>query len=310
MAKLDLKGSALLTVAYSGIFSFPLTFSEIKTRLLFFPRVSSRELAQALRTLVSLRQVEFWSGYFFIGRRNLVAQRQHKLAISQAKIAEGQKLVKLMKWLPGVRGLVISGSAAVDNAKPKDDLDWLVITSDHSLWLVRPVLLLVAAGFGKRRGRNGHHRDNSWCFNMFLTESNLVLPQEKRSIYTAYEVCQARFLLAKNDLESRFLTANSWADDWLPNFFAQRLAAANAKESATWSTRGRSGFSSLRFNFPALITLLNQLSFQIQYHYMRPHMTREKVSLKAAFFHPRDTRKAIYGRWLKLINLPYVKSRN
>lgn len=300
MTKLDLKGSVLLSIAYSGIFSFPLTFWEVYKRLLFFSDVSAQDLAKVLKTLVQLKQIEFYQDHFFIGKKYLVEERQQKLKISQQKIKEGEKLVSLVKHLPWVRAMVVSGSIAVDNAKPKDDLDWLVITSDNSLWLVRPLLLVLATFYGKRRGRNGDHRDNSWCFNMFLTESSLAMPVDKKSIYTAYEVCQARFLLAKDTVERDFLTSNSWVKSFVPNFYQARL-----DEVGSSTPRGVTKPS--RYN---LLSYINKLSYKIQLWYMKPHITREKVALSLAFFHPRDTKKNIYIRWLKLINLPYVKSRN
>lgn len=300
MTKLDLKGSVLLSIAYSGIFSFPLTFWEIYKRLLFFSDVGVEDLARELKTLVQLKQIEFHRGYFFIGKKEIVGERQKKLRISQEKVAEGEKLLRLIKYLPWVKAMIVSGSIAVDNAKPKDDLDWLVITTDNSLWLVRPLLLILASFFGKRRGRNGDHRDNSWCFNMFLTESSLAMPVDKKSVYTAYEICQAKFLLAKGSVEKDFLLNNSWVKKYLPNFYESRL-----NEVVGSTPRGVAKAS--KFNF---LSSINKLSFKIQLWYMESHITRERVALNLAFFHPRDTKKYIYIRWLKLINLPYVKSRS
>ncbi|MCL4208344.1 hypothetical protein KJZ63_01775 [Patescibacteria group bacterium] len=300
MTKLDLKGSVLLSIAYSGIFSFPLTFWEVYKRLLFFSDVSAQELAKALKTLVQLKQIEFYQDHFFIGKKDLVEERRRKLKISEQKIKEGERLVSLVRYLPWVKAMVVSGSIAVNNAKSKDDLDWLVITSDNSLWLVRPLLLILASFYGKRRDRNGDHRDNSWCFNMFLTESSLAMPVNKKSIYTAYEVCQARFLLAKGSVEKDFLVGNSWVEGFVPNFYQARL-----NEAGSFVTREVAKQKSLN-----LLSYINELSYKIQLWYMKPHITREKVALNLAFFHPRDTKKNIYIRWLKLINLPYVKSRN
>lgn len=299
MSKLDLKGSVLLSIAYSGIFSFPLTFFEIRQRLLFFGQVKTSDLIESLKTLVKLKQIEYYQGYFFIGKKQIIEDRQQKQKISEIKIREGQKLVNLVKHLPWIKAMVISGSTAVNNAKPKDDLDWLIITSDNSLWLVRPLLLVLASFFGKRRGRNGHHRDNSWCFNMFLTESSLAMPTDKKSVYTAFEVCQARFLLSKGSIEKDFLLSNAWVKNFLPNFYMSRLVSSEGFDSSKVTEQKTS-----------LLAYINKLSFEIQLWYMRSHITREKVTLSFAFFHPRDTRKNIYIRWLKLVNLPYVKSRN
>jgi len=289
-----------LSIAYSGIFSFPLTFWEVYKRLLFFSDVGAQELAKVLKTLVQLKQIEFYQDHFFIGKKDLVEERKQKLKISKQKIKEGERLISLVRYLPWVRAMVVSGSIAVNNAKLKDDLDWLVITSDNSLWLVRPLLLILASFYGKRRGRNGDHRDNSWCFNMFLTESSLAMPVNKKSIYTAYEVCQAKFLLAKGSVEKDFLVSNSWVKNFVPNFYQARL-------DETASLTSSRGAQSRKNN---LLSYINELSYKIQLWYMKPHITREKVALNLAFFHPRDTKKNIYIRWLKLINLPYVKSRN
>lgn len=301
MTKLDLKGSVLLTIAYSSIFSFPLTFEEIKLRLLFFSP-SNNELMIVLKKLVKSRQIEYRDGFFYVGSRSFLSLRQERLINSQKKLLEAKWLVFLLQKLPFLNGLVVSGSAAVNNAKEKDDLDWLVISSRSSLWLVRPVLLGLAIIFGKKRERSGHHRDNSWCFNMFLTDSSLALPLEKRSIYTAYEICQAKFVIGRPGLEWQFLYENNWVKKYLPNFYANRLGELAENDGDSKEEKAN--------YLDRFVAFFNQVSFMIQYQYMKKHITREIVELDRAFFHPRDTKKSIYKKWLSLVNLHYVKTRN
>lgn len=295
MAKLDLKRSILLTVAYSGVFAFPLTLSEIRQRLLKLANVSWAELAVTITQLINEKKIRQRAGFFAVKKLPAISQRLHRKNITDQKLKDAQRLIKVARILPWIKGLAISGSAAVDNAKQADDVDWLVITAKNSVWLVRPWLLLIAGLFGKRRERNGHHRDNSWCFNLFLDDDHLALPEFKRSAYTAYEVCQARFLYAVSGTERAFLQANSWAQNLVPTYFSERLVA---------TTAGNPGGSPTQL---LIIKLFNHWLYQLQYAYMKPYITREFVAEGYAYFHPRDTKKTIYRRWVELANFNHAQ---
>lgn len=291
MRQLDLSRAIVLTVAYSGVFSFPLTIKEVWQRLLGHHLMTELELYRRLRQLQARGWVSIKDGYVLLTSLKTPVNRWRRLEATDRKLTEAQSFLRLVRMMPGVQAVAVSGSVAVGNAKDNDDVDWLIVTSPQSLWLVRPMVLFVAGLFGKRRGRKGDHRDNSWCFNMFLTETTLQVPPENRSVYTAYEVCQVKFLFDRGGIERLFLRHNVWVKSILPNFFASRIRTVVENSAAASELKWDDGGWGW----------LNWLSFKIQYWYMRPHMTREVVGLNLALFHPRNTKKSIYSRWKKIV---------
>lgn len=290
MALSSLEKAIILTVSYSNIFEFPLTEDEISRRLISKNRVSLEDVRNELSKLVRKDLIDNKDGCFFI-KNTLIADRKERNNFSKNKKREAQNFYNKAKLLPFIKAIAITGSLSVNNAKENDDVDWLIICQNHTLWIVRPLVILLALLYGKRRERDGHHRDNSWCFNMFLTEDTLDVAQQKRSIFSAFEVCQAEFVVDKDSVAEKFLIVNRWANNYLANFYTIRL-----KESHGYVSNHK---MNKQVNF--VIKLLNKGLFFIQYHYMKAKITREVVSIDRALFHPRDTKRVVVQKWKKVL---------
>ncbi|MDQ5950975.1 MAG: hypothetical protein QG639_252, partial [Patescibacteria group bacterium] len=132
---------------------------------------------------------------------------------------------------------------------------------------------------------------NSWCLNLWLEETTLSVIPDKRSVYTAYEVCQARWVISKDSIEEKFLNANSWVLQYIPNYFEYRLQNTSASSLEKTSS----------FAFNSVFNLLNSAAYHTQRWYMQRHMTIERVGKTFAFFHPRDTKRSIINEWKKVL---------
>lgn len=285
---MQLSTSVLLTLAYSQVFSKPLTKQEISLRLI---RESNQSFDGALAVLehkgLVSKNGELWQ--VNTGQRGLVELRKKRERLSRMKLQELSPFVTMAHWIPWVRGLAVTGSVSVNNADAKDDVDLMIIVQARRLWLVRPLLVLFSFMKGKRRSWN-HEESNSWCLNLWLEEQSMSVQPDKRSIYTAYEVCQARWLFSTNNVQHRFLKANEWARKFLPNYFAAELKKASKKEKLKSPTL-----------FDSALSWLNELAYSVQRWYMKRHMTTERVGVSFAFFHPRDTKRSIFDRLKDLI---------
>ena len=288
------KVAALLTLAYADQFSFPLTEIEIHQRLLKIS-LSENSLKKSLGQLKKSGLVEshhqFWK--LSSGRADWQI-RSAREKFSQKKWQEVEELVHVIGWIPWVRGIAVTGSLAVNNVAINSDIDLMIIVEPQRLWLSRVLVSLSTLWVGKLRTWQGSEKD-SWCFNLWIDDRHLGLPQYKRNLYSAYEVCQAKWVLDKVGIEKFFYQANDWVEDFLPHYFhnnySNQLAASEVKASRSQSA------PVLHFMGRKFLDLLNLLIFIPQYCYMYPHMSREKVSLSSAYFHPRSTKGQIYQRW-------------
>lgn len=275
----------LLTLAYTTQFSYPLLEKEMSLRYIQASEQKTppteKEIRTALEWLKKQGFIAEKNGYLFLpGREADVIVRQERAAASTKKLAEIKPLVMFAKLIPWVHGVALTGSTAMRNAASDDDTDLLIVTAPHRLWLVRPLFIFFAYLFGKRRSWQKEEK-NSWCFNLWLEETALAQPKASHSLYTAYEICQTEWLLSTHACKNYFFFQNQWVRRYLPNYFSKRTVGLKMPAPRRET------------NGTLLLDLLNSLCFKLQLWYMKPHMTREKVALNYAFFHPRDTRRVI-----------------
>ncbi len=286
-----------LTLCYSSVFDFPLTAREV------FWRLAKLKLSQARvkKLLGQLKQAGlvqsqdgfwWWAGALALPAKKL---RQEREGFSQKKLSSATTLFRFLSVLPWIKAVGVTGSVAVGNAKKDDDLDLLIITTDHSLWLTR--LLVVLFAQKKRRRRSfAKEEKNSWCFNMWLTTGSLTLPKEKRSLYSAYDLLQIKWLVNKDQTAALFLAKNLWVFNFLPRFSSMvwlKLRSADRKQPS---------FDHWESLLSPLLALVNLVVFVLQRVYMQQHLTQEVVGYRLAFFHPRNTKQLIYAKLKKKLN--------
>lgn len=285
----------LLTVAYTEQFDFPLSKKEVLTRLLSKQLIDSDSYLKAFKNLLKDGLLEEVRGYYFIsGLSNkkmleLVKMREGRKKISVNKWKEANEFVLLSKRIPFISGIAVTGSLAVDNTVKDDDIDFMIVTPSKRLWLTRLLIIFLASRKGKRRSFANEEK-NSWCFNLWVEESDLQLPVSSRSVYEAYEVIQAKWLFSRGGVANNFRFLNKWISKYVVNDNYD-FSFIDEKKSLWWSLPILSQF----------FDVLNYLAFVFQYLYMKRHMTRERVSLSHAFFHPRDTKSEVFSNWKKTL---------
>lgn len=290
----NLETAVRLTRRYASYFSFPLT-AETLFHFLISGQTYSRS---SLKSFFSVLQPK---------EKKLLTTRYQ---ISQAKLQRAHSLLSLFSVLPTVSLVAVTGSLAVNNAHADDDIDLMVIVSPDTLWLTRPLIVVLLKLLRLRRpGSTSQHHSpavtNKICDNLWLDETALALPENKRNLYTAHEVLQALPIFDRGGVYQRFIQANSWTKKYLANAYAialkeirgsgARAAQRNKKavqgcpktarkDAPVLSERSEHGF-----DIPNRITrVFNTLAFKLQYLYMKKKITNETVSLHAAYFHPRN----------------------
>jgi len=126
---------------------------------------------------------------------------------------------------------------------------------------------------------------------MWLESSQLALSSDKHTLYTAYEVLQADWVLQVSQVQQMFLQANAWVASVIPLGFNQKVSRSKQVDNRSYL-----GIFLLMVSAP-FIDASNFLAYLLQQWYMRQAMTREVVGFSQAFFHPRDTHRDITLRW-------------
>jgi predicted nucleotidyltransferase len=259
-----------LSVIYHNIFDYPLTMQDlIKWK-------ASDTLDIVLNGNVILK-----SGYFYMeDKEGLVYKRLLRKRISAKKMIIAKNAANLMAFIPTIKMVAVTGSLAMENSTNESDIDLLVVTKKGNLWLTRMLtyVILKTAGYKIRKAQDNKETDKL-CLNMWLDESSLAWPSKNRNIYTAHEIAQIKPLLNKTKTYNKFLSKNKW----ILNFWPNAVKIAKFKKELT--------------NEPGIISsLLDKISFDMQYKYMSKKITREVVTRNKALFHPQDWAQVVLGR--------------
>jgi hypothetical protein len=290
------------TLLYYDLFAYPLRADELVRfahRVDASPRLTRRDIAPAS---------DWWSssdGYWFLrGHDDLVGLRADRQRVSMTKLAHARRWVRSLQCVPGVRFIGITGSLSMHSATPEDDIDLLIIAARGRLWLTRALVLTALWAMRVKRADDGHsEHPNQACANIFMSEDDLALPDH--NLFIAHEICQMLPLLGP-DVYQRFLKANDWARDFLPQWEPAALAWQDRRV-----LRGlqRAAETALRPVGDALEcqAMRHQLT-RIQGKHARGHNPDVKLSPTQLRFHPRDISHTIVGhfeaRWNALSAVP------
>lgn len=261
---MDLADIVKKTIAYGEYFRFPLTPVEVHKWLIYSKPISYSSIKKYLPN-----QTEKARKYRESLKQNTTIKE---------KLAD--KFVSIARHIPFIQLIAITGSVAANNSKDNDDLDLMIITKANTLWIVRPLLLIILTVGFKRRlpGSDPDKTKNYFCPNLWLDDTALAIPQKRRNLYTAHEVLQIKPLFDVNQTYQRFIKSNKWTSTYLANAYKaiQSSVSANTKTTPSF------------FWIPLNLTL-----FFVQYLYMIPKITTESISLHSAYFHKNDISKQL-----------------
>jgi hypothetical protein len=213
--------AVLRTVIYASLFDYPLTLDQLHQSLVGV-RAEKESIASWWRSSDLLQSaIEHRDGLFFpAGRRDLIATRTRREALSRELLDRDQKILSMLSRLPFVRMAALSGSLAHLNAEGSADLDLFVITAPHRVWSVTVAALVLSKLFGFRR---------HLCMNYVISEHALkIVPED---MFTANQIIHLRPVFGSSTFE-RFVKANGFVRDFYPNFELPKSQAPGPKPLA------------------------------------------------------------------------------
>ena len=289
-----LQQAILKTICYADIFDFSLRQSEIHTYLIWGSKHAPpkrKQLIPELFDLAKSQSIAQTNGYFhFPGKHKLVDLRRTRRSISHKKIAYAQHVLDHLTLSPHIQGIFLTGALAMENSDSSDDIDIMVITGANKLWTARASLTLKLHFKGLRRTPSTSPGlvNDLLCPNMYLDETALTVPLGKQDLYTAHEVAQVKPLINKGHIYERFLAANNWINQYLPNI---NCHSRPDRESIRTKLDSRLRGNGNKAN------LIEHLAFKLQHTYMKPKITRETITPHMAYFHPRNTGNIILEQY-------------
>jgi hypothetical protein len=197
----------LRTVAYSDLFDYPLTLDELHRYLVGLQAPLPAVLGALHGGQLVPRYIVYHRGYVTLSDRQVIVETR----LRRAEVAEGMwpkatRYGRAIAALPFVRMVAVTGTLAMDNVDVGADIDFLIVTTPHRLWLAR--LLTVALVHA------GHLERLTVCPNYVIGLDSL--DQFTHSLFTAHELAQ---MVPIHGLRTyhQLIRVNAWAKQFLPN---------------------------------------------------------------------------------------------
>ena len=267
---MELKSGEISSIIYHNIFNYPLTPSElIKWKLK--PQIKLK------RKVAVLKKEDF---YFLKGKGEIIEKRLQNKKYSKNKLIIARKAASVLKTIPTIKLVALTGALAMNNADKNSDIDLLIITKNKTLWTTRLItyLVLLIYGIKVRKPKDDDQKDKL-CLNMWLDENDLVWSKKDRNMYSAHEIGQIVPLINRDEIYERLLNQNIWILDYWPNI-------VNIKNNFKIKTKKKTS---------SYLTV-EKMAFKFQYMYMKNKISREVITPTRAVFHPNDWGKVVISR--------------
>ena len=268
--------AVLKTLIYANIFDYPLKGYEV-LKWLISEETTLVKIEKALNRLIKKKKIQNIAGYYFLKRRKkLLAIRKRRTKISQKLFAKAKFFSQILKIIPWIKLVGISGGLAVENSESRDDIDLFLITDKNRLWLSRILAIVIFDFLRIRRkvGMKASHAAGKFCLNTILDEDHLE--QTFKDLYTAHEVLQMKLLWQREGIYSKYLSDNNWAFDFLPNWTSRIKYLKVTKDQGL-----------------KVIDLLEIFARWLQLKVMKNPAGLERVEEGGLYFHPNDVRAKI-----------------
>lgn len=309
---MDQKVSIIKTLVYHDIFQYPLTAEEIRSYLIS-SRIKIPHLQKQLKVLMKKGKIESSKGYYFLkNKKSSAAIRISRQKNSINKFKKANFYAKILKLVPLIQMVAVSGALAMGNSHKRDDIDLVIIAKTRTLWTTRLFATFLLFPFKRKPGSK--KTDNRACLNLFLDESDLKI--NPQNIYLAHEICQMKPLWSRDNTYSRFIAANSWVFKYLPNWEPSltvipapaspsprlRQVGAGAKRGEKAEIRNSRGVPKKALVVSRLALVAEIFAKKFQLFYMRKKISTERIREHQLFFHPSNTQEKTLKEYQKRIS--------
>jgi hypothetical protein len=223
----DIEEAILRTILYGDVFYFPMTAREIHHFLITDAPISLDTVEDTLRNSPQLAEMLATDGCYFAsaGQRDTIPVRIEREKASHQLWTRALFYGKWLARLPFVRMVALTGALAMRNAADAhDDVDFVLVTAEHRVWLARAFAIILVR-LAKLRGV-------TLCPNYVLSEG--ALEQDRHDLFIAHEVVQMVPLYGFRVYHA-MREYNDWVAEFLPNADFTFYPEAEYKVGGLWA---------------------------------------------------------------------------
>ncbi len=257
------------TLAYSSVFNYPVSIYQLYTFLITRNNYEYDFFQKSLRRLVKGGKVKARNGkYYLPGMRPVSWKLRSRYSLDL--VEETLPGINLLKKIPWIKMIAVTGAVASRNAAKDDDVDIFIITEKNRVWLSRFFTYFIL----KIIGKYGHGKTDKrkFCCNLFADESALKWGKDKQNIYIAREFLSMHPLYDKDNTYLKCLHENSWA---LRHFYNYKIEFPKK-------------YGDKALNKSKIVDAMENLVRKIQLDYMKSKKTTEITTKHLIHFNKND----------------------
>ena len=205
----------LNTLQYKKVFTQPMTFHQI----IHFGHGKFDDLnllQEAFKELLKNKKIKFKNGVYYLNQTK-IKNHDKRFTKSQELIEEINFVKKYLSKIPFIKFVGVSGSLASYNFEEStDDIDLFIVCEEGRVWISRFFTVLIFKLLNVYV--NDANSNYKICPNFYISTKSMNWKQEKRNIYVAHEIAMLQPLINKENYYFKFLSANKWVKEFLPNF--------------------------------------------------------------------------------------------
>lgn len=214
------------TISYYNELDFPLTAFEIWKHLTVLdeqsvmPNLSLEGILDCLENKELGKYIEEFKGFYFLkGEKELVERRLKRNKIASLKLKRLKMIISLLRLVPFVRMIAVTGRLAMKNSGRNSDWDIFVIIKKGRIWTGRTLVTILTHLIRKRR--HGKKIKDRICLNYFITDESLKIDIEGRPFeVNLFSANEYSFMIPLFGFKKfrKFEIRNSWIRNLKPNF--------------------------------------------------------------------------------------------
>lgn len=242
----EIGGAIVKTIVFFDIFDYPMTSFEIWKYLLFEKDPKEIRLGDIMSILESDPfdgLIEEKNGFYFLkGRVEILDERRKRYNFTDRKMKRALFAAKLFSFMPWIKMMAVANMIGSQNLRDSGDIDFFIITRKGRIWLTRLLCNTITSVLGLRPEED--NIKDKICLSFFATEDALDLRKLATlkfpdfDIYLLYWIAGLVPIYDKNEnaesAYSRFIEANGWVKNYLPNWFAQIPSSRRVVRSGSW----------------------------------------------------------------------------
>lgn len=212
--------SLIQVLQYFSNFSYPPTIEE--AYMFLNKKISEREFNLLIDSLVQKKKILKLGNRLSINQSHFTIFEKRK-NISNRLLSRSIFYIKLLRSIPTIQYVGISGSLSMSNTSNEGDIDIFIITKPNTIWTTRFLVLIYKYIIIAIRNDIG----SKFCFNLFFSEKGLQIPAHKRNEYIGHELLQLKSVVNKEHTYEALLFSNKWLKKFFPNNSLQQVSVKN-----------------------------------------------------------------------------------